>query len=367
MKKFIRITSALVLFIIFVITASQAAENKDLFSHVASFWHKIKDTIVQCDLCPRRCVLSDGRRGICTARINKGGTLYTLAYGNPVTLQVDPIEKKPFFHVVPGEVAFSLAVAGCNMRCLFCQNWQISQSRPDETEHYNLSPEEVVGLAIKSKCRFIAYTYTEPTIFYEYMLDIAKVAKQRGLRNTMHSCGYVNHEPLIGLLKYMDAVNVDLKGFSNAFYNKMGLMAELQPVLETLKTIKAQGVWLEITNLVIPGENDSPELIRKMCIWIKENLGDDVPLHFSRFVPLFKLANLPPTPVEKLQEAYRIAKDVGLKYVYIGNVPGNPQENTYCPNCNKLLVSRTGYMINEVNIKDDHCKFCGYKISGIWE
>jgi pyruvate formate lyase activating enzyme len=144
-------------------------------------------------------------------------------------------------------------------------------------------------------------------------------------------------------------------------------MAELQPVLETLKTIKAQGVWLEITNLVIPGENDSPELIRKMCIWIKENLGDDVPLHFSRFVPLFKLANLPPTPIEKLQEAYRIAKDVGLKYVYIGNVPGNPQENTYCPNCNKLLVSRTGYMINEVNIKDDHCKFCGYKISGIWE
>jgi pyruvate formate lyase activating enzyme len=367
MRKHIIITSALVLFFFFAAIPSQADENKDLFSHVASFWNKVKGTIVQCQLCPRRCILADGQRGICTARINKKGTLYTLAYGNPVTLQVDPIEKKPFFHVVPGEKAFSLAVAGCNMRCLFCQNWQISQSRPDETENYNISPEAVVDLAIKNNCKFIAYTYTEPTIFYEYMLDIAKIAKQKGLRNTMHSCGYVNQEPLKDLLKYMDAVNVDLKGFSSAFYNKMGLMAELQPVLETLKTIKAQGVWLEITNLVIPGENDSPALIRKMCLWIKDNLGDDVPLHFSRFVPLFKLANLPPTPAEKLLEAYSIAKETGLKYVYIGNVPGNPQENTYCPNCKRSLVSRTGFSINEVNIQDGNCKFCGYKISGIWQ
>jgi pyruvate formate lyase activating enzyme len=367
MKKLTFISLALVLFVVFNLIPSQAVENKDTFSHVASFWHKVKDTIVQCDLCPHKCVLTDGQKGICTARKNIKGALYTLAYGNPVTLQVDPIEKKPFFHVAPGETAFSLAVAGCNMRCLFCQNWQISQSQPDQTTNYNLTPEAIVDLAIKSNSKFIAYTYTEPTVFYEYMLDIAKVAKARGLRNTMHTCGYVNHEPLIKLLKYMDAVNVDLKSFSNDFYHKMGMLVDLEPVLETLKAIKAQGVWLEITNLVIPGENDSPEQIRKMCIWIKDNLGDDVPLHLSRFMPAFKLANLPPTPVEKMEEAYNIAKEVGLKYVYIGNLPGVIQENTYCPNCKKLLVSRTGYRINEVNIKDGHCKFCGYKISGIWK
>ena len=358
---------ALILFFAFTVITSKAAENKSLSSHIASFWHKINNEIVQCDLCPHKCVLADGQRGICTARINKGGTLYTLAYGNPVSLQVDPIEKKPFFHVAPGESAFSLAVAGCNMRCLFCQNWQISQSRPDETDNYSLSPEEVVNSAIKSNSKFIAYTYTEPTIFYEYMLDIAKLAREKGLRNVMHTCGYMNREPLMNLLKYMDAVNVDLKSFDSSFYRKMGIMVELQPVLDTLKTIKAQGVWLEITNLVIPGENDDPNQIRKMCVWIKDNLGDDVPLHFSRFTPAYRLANLPPTPVEKLEEAYRIAKEVGLKYVYIGNLSGTSHENTYCPNCAKLLVSRTGYRINEMNIKDGRCKFCGYKISGIWK
>jgi len=343
------------------------AQSSDLYSHVASFWEKVKDAIVQCHLCPRQCVLSDGQRGVCTARINKEGTLYTLAYGNPIALHIDPIEKKPFFHVAPGEPVFSLAVAGCNMRCLFCQNWQISQAKPDEADSFHMTAEEVVDEAIKNKCKYIAYTYTEPTIFYEYMLDIAKLAKQKGLRNTMHSCGYINKEPLIQLLKYMDAVNIDLKSFSDEFYNRMGMMAKLEPVLETLKTIKNEGAWLEITNLLIPDANDNPEEIRKMCIWIKENLGSEVPLHFSRFYPSFKLANLPPTPVEKLEEAYGIAKKAGLKYVYIGNVPGHPEENTYCPNCGKIVVSRTGYRINEVNIVKGKCKFCGYKIAGIWE
>ena len=333
---------------------------------IAKYWQKIKGSIVQCLLCPRKCVLDKGQRGVCTVRINKEGELYTLGYGDPVAINIDPIEKKPFFHVAPGEPVFSLAVAGCNMRCLFCQNWQISQSKPDETENYYLSPQEVVDLAIKNNCRFIAYTYTEPTVFYEYMLDIAGIARQKGIKNTMHTCGYINPEPLRELLKYMDAVNVDLKGFTEEFYAKIGMMAQLQPVLDTLKIIRKEGVWLEITNLLIPGFNDDPVKIKEMCLWIRDNLGEDVPLHFSRFMPSFRLENLPPTPIEKLEEAYKIAKDSGLKYVYIGNVPGNPAENTYCPACGKIVVKRTGYRILENNIKDGKCKFCGYRISGRW-
>jgi len=348
------------------ILEAQAEQSSKATPRIASYWQKVRDGIVQCLLCPRKCILDVGQRGICTVRINKDGKLYTLGYGNPVSVQIDPIEKKPFFHVTPGEPTFSLAVAGCNMRCLFCQNWQISQSKPDETLNYDLPPEGVVNKAIENNCKFIVYTYTEPTVFYEYMLDIAKLAKQRGLKNAMHTCGYINPEPLRELLKYMDAVNVDLKGFTEEFYAKMGLLAELRPVLETIKIVKQEGVWLEITSLLIPGANDDPKKIREMCVWIKENLGDDVPIHFSRFMPAFKLKNLPPTPIEKLEEAYKIAKDVGLKYVYIGNVPGHPQENTYCPNCGKVIVRRVGYQISENSIKEGKCKFCGYKIAGKW-
>lgn len=344
-----------------------ADEEYKAVPRVASYWNTVRDKTVQCVLCPRRCILNDGQRGVCTVRINRDGMLYTLGYGNPVALHVDPIEKKPFFHVLPGSSAYSLAVAGCNMRCLFCQNWQISQSRPDEVTSYDMSPEAIVDAASKSGCRSVVYTYTEPTVFYEYMLDISKIARARGLLNGMHTCGYINPEPLKELLVYMDAVNVDLKGFSKEFYNKMGLLAELDPVLDALKIIKKEGVWLEITNLVVPGQNDDPAMIRKMCVWIKENLGDDVPLHFSRFMPSFKLQNLPPTPVEKLEEAYKIAKDVGLKYVYIGNVPGHEHESTFCPNCSKLIVGRLGYKVTEMHIVNSSCGFCGYPISGIWD
>ena len=372
MKKTILITFlslGMFLVISFINTANleaQAEQNIKAIPRIAQYWQKVKENIVQCLLCPRKCVLDAGQRGVCTVRINKDGKLYTLGYGNPVAVHIDPIEKKPFFHVAPGEPVFSLAVAGCNMRCIFCQNWQISQSRPDETQNYNLSPEEVVEKTIKSNCKFIAYTYTEPTVFYEYMLDIAKLAREKGIKNTMHSCGYINAEPLRELLKYMDAVNIDLKGFTEEYYAKIGLLAQLKPVLETLKIIKEEGIWLEITNLLIPGFNDDPKKIKEMCIWIKENLGDDVPLHFSRFIPNYKLQNLPPTPIEKLEEAYKIAKEVGLKYVYIGNVPGHAGENTYCPNCGKIIVKRIGYEILENNINDGKCKFCGYKIAGRW-
>ncbi len=332
----------------------------------ALYWKKLDSNRVQCLLCPRKCILRDGQRGVCGVRINKHGILYTLGYGNPVAVHIDPIEKKPFFHVFPGAKTLSLAVAGCNMRCKFCQNWLISQSRPDETQNYILSPKDIVELAIKYNCEFIVFTYTEPTVFYEYMLDIAKLAKKRGLKTAMHTCGYINPAPLKELLKYLDAVNVDLKGFNEEFYQNMGAYAKLEPVLETLKIIKKSGVWLEITNLVIPGLNDSEQEIRKMCEWIKENLGTDTPLHFSRFFPAYKLRNLPPTPISTLQKAYKIAKSVGLKYVYIGNVVGNPAESTYCPKCGKVLIERVGYKILKNNIVKGRCKFCGEKIPGIW-
>jgi pyruvate formate lyase activating enzyme len=299
--------------------------------------------------------------------MNKDGVLYTLGYGNPVAVNADPIEKKPFFHVMPGEKAFSIAVAGCNMRCLFCQNWQISQAKPDEVATYDMPPERVVKLAKENGCKFVVYTYTEPTVFYEYMLDTAKLVRKEGLYNGMHTCGYINEEPLKELLKQMDAVNVDLKGFSEEFYRKMGAFAELKYILDTIKAVRDAGVWLEITNLIIPGLNDSPEEIRRMCVWIKENVGTEVPVHFSRFMPAFELKNLPPTPVSRIEEACAIAKEVGLKYVYIGNVPGHPRESTYCPACGKLLIQRAGYFVLENNVKDGRCDSCGYKIAGIWE
>ncbi len=331
----------------------------------ASFYKKLDNEMVKCLLCPRRCLISEGQRGGCRVRINKGGKLFTLTYGYPCTWHIDPVEKKPLFHVLPGSSVFSIASAGCNLKCKFCQNWTISQTTPEHTYNYNLPPEEVVAAAKRKKCPSIAYTYTEPTSFYEYMLDIAKAARKEKILNLFHSCGYINPEPLKGLAPYLDGGNVDLKGFSKDFYQK-ACSAELQPVLETLKILKSEGVWIEITNLVIPTLNDEPEQIRKMCIWIKDNLGKDVPLHFSRFHPEYKIRNLPPTPVKTLEKAYRIAKEVGLHYVYIGNVPGHPAENTYCPKCGKLLIERKGYLIVRNNIKEGACKFCGEAIPGIW-
>ena len=339
--------------------------GKNLHERLALYWHKLADNIVNCVLCPNRCVIPDGKRGFCRVRTNRGGKLYTLVYGAPCAVHVDPIEKKPFYHVLPGSRSYSIATVGCNMGCVFCQNWQISQASPEEAATFDLPPEKVVEEAIKARCDTIAFTYTEPTVFYEYMLDIAKEAKKRGVKCVMHSCGYINTEPLKELSKYLYAADIDLKGFSEAFYRKMG-QGHLQPVLESLKTLKGEGVWVEITNLVIPGENDSPAEIKAMCQWIKENLGDEVPIHFSRFHPNFKLQNLPPTPVETLERARDIAMGVGLKYVYVGNIPGHPGESTYCPNCKKTVVHRIGYNLLANNVVGGKCKFCGYEIKGQW-
>lgn len=333
----------------------------------ALFYQKLDGKNVQCGLCPRKCVILPQGRGFCQARENKDGKLYTLSFAKAVSINdVDPIEKKPLFHFLPSTRTFSVATAGCNMRCKFCQNWEISQKPPEEIEYTYIEPEVLVEMARKSGRPTIAYTYTEPTIFYEYMLETARLARQQGLKNVIHSNGFINEEPLRKLSKYLDAANIDLKGFSEDYYAKL-TEGSLEPVLNSLKILKSEGVHIEITNLLLAGYNDDPEVLKKMCLWIRDNLGADTPLHFSRFFPMYKLVALSPTPVESLEKAKAIALDCGLKYVYIGNVAGNAGENTYCPKCKKMLIERRGYFIVQNDIVDGKCKFCGEKIAGIWK
>jgi len=345
--------------------ALKMIREKNLSKFEAKYWRKIEGETIQCELCPNLCVLPNLARGRCGVRINLDGKLYSLVYGKPVAVHVDPIEKKPLSHFLPGTPVFSIATAGCNLGCIFCQNWQISQTLPEDAKHENLSPAQIVALAKKYQTPSIAFTYTEPTIFYEYMLDTAKLAKKNGIRTVMHSCGYINPKPLKELLQYIDAANIDLKGFSEDFCREMSY-GRLQPVLETMKTIKKEGVWLESTNLIIPGKNDDPKMIRSMCRWIRKELGPDVPIYFAAFHPNYKLKGVPPTPVKTLEMAYRIAKEEGLRYVYIGNVYGHMHENTVCPKCGKTVIKRRGYSIVENNLKNGRCKFCGEKIAGIW-
>jgi len=331
----------------------------------ALYYQKLTDKVVQCQLCPRQCVIAVGKRGFCGVRENRDGVLYSLSYAKPVAIHIDPIEKKPLFHFLPASTAFSVATAGCNLRCKFCQNWEISQRRPEEVAYQYLEPKELVARVKESGCPVIAYTYSEPTIFYEYMLDTARLAREQGLKNIMHSAGYINEAPLRQLAKYLDAANIDLKGFTNDYYSKMS-EATLEPVLRTLKVLKEEGVHLEITNLVLPGYNDDAASITKMCLWIKENLGSDTPLHFSRFTPMYKMLALSPTPVDTLNKARQIALDCGLKYVYIGNVWGHPAENTYCPRCKKIVIKRAGFSVLENHLINGRCAFCHEKIAGVW-
>ncbi|MEF3280333.1 MAG: AmmeMemoRadiSam system radical SAM enzyme [Elusimicrobiota bacterium] len=330
----------------------------------AMYYEKLKDKKVKCNLCPRSCVLSDGQTGFCRARQNIGGTLYTLNYGRVVAMNVDPIEKKPFFHVLPGSKSFSIACAGCNLRCKYCQNWQISQRSPDETEYEEYSPEKLVELALKSGSKSIAYTYSEPVVFYEYMIDTAKIARSKGLKNIVVTAGFINKEPLENLLKYIDAIKVDLKGFNKNFYLKY-TSGGIEPILESLRTIKKSGKWLEIVNLVIPGANDNEEDIKGLCNWIKENLGTDVPVHFTRFYPNYKMMDTPPTPLETLVKARDIAKKIGLKYVYTGNINYSEGETTYCKD-GSIAIERKGFFVIKNNLKDGRCP-SGDKIPGVWK
>jgi len=332
---------------------------------LSSYFSSVEGGEIQCELCPNQCRVPKGKRGLCRVRENRDGKYYTLVYGNPCAVHLDPIEKKPFFHVLPATGSFSIATVGCNFQCKFCQNWEISQASPEEVYNIDFPPESVVKKAKEMKAHSIAYTYVEPTIFYEYMWDTAQLARKAGLLNVCHSNGFINPDPLRNLCKFLDAANIDLKGFTETFYQEL-CSGGLSPVLKTLKTLKQEKVYVEITNLMIPTKNDEMPIVKEMCLWIKKELGADTPIHFSRFYPLYKLRSLPPTPVSTLERARAVAVSVGLEYVYIGNVPGHEGENTFCPKCKKLLIQRTGYMVGEIHLKAGKCGYCGKPIPGIW-
>ncbi len=358
----------------------------------AQFYGKLPDGRVECGVCPNRCVLAPGDRSHCRNKVNKDGVLYTLAYGNPCALHVDPIEKKPLFHFLPGTKSFSLATAGCVFRCLNCQNWEISQRTPEQTkdatgpgrrltasdaagltsgdvDRLSLMPQDVVDMAQALNCPSISYTYSDPIAYYEYAYDTCKLARAKKVRNVLVTCGYIDEGPLRDLAQYVDAAHVDLKGFDEPTYRKLN-SGRLGPVLDTLKTLKSLsdgGMWFEIINLVVPTYTDKIETIKRMCSWIVENLTADCPLHFSRFMPLYKLAYLTPTPADILVQARQAAQSIGLRYVYIGNVRGlEDVQTTFCPSCKKPVIERDVFAVTSMNLDAGRCKFCKTKIAGVW-
>jgi len=333
--------------------------------HEALFYKKIRKDTVKCELCPRFCIINDHDRGNCGVRKNIEGKLYSLVYGKPCTIALDPIEKKPLFHFLPGKQTLSIATAGCNLHCMYCQNWQISQGKPETVPSTETPPEKVVGEAKGVNSKIISYTYTEPTVFYEYMHDIARLAKQEKMRNVIVSNGFINQKPLKQIIALTDAANIDLKGDAE-FYRKV-TGAFIEPILETLKTYKKKKVWLEVTNLLIPTLNDSVKQIKWLAKWIKENLGKDTPLHFSAFWPTYKLTQLPATSLESLKRARMIAMSEGLNYVYTGNVQDKEGETTFCPKCHEAVIKRRGFYTYEINIRNGKCKFCKAKIAGVWK
>jgi pyruvate formate lyase activating enzyme len=364
LKKSLALSAGLICFPCKAVFSEMSSEEKGIYKRIALFQEETARGIM-CRICPNECVLKEGELSKCNNRKVHDSKLYTLAFGNPCTVNVDPIEKKPFYHFLPGSKAYSIATAGCNLVCLNCQNWTISQISPDKTRNYDLLPERVVEECKGNNCRSIAYTYSEPTTFYEYTFETATLARNAGVKNIYKSNGYINTEPLKKICSVIDAANIDLKAFSESSYLKL-TGGKLQPVLDSLKVIRDMGVWLEITNLVVPGWTDNPDDIRNMCKWLNANGFKNTPLHFSRFYPMHKLEQLPPTPVEILNRAYQIATEEGLKYVYTGNVPGSEISNTKCPSCNSTLVVRQGYRIETNKITGGKCNKCGSKIEGVW-
>jgi pyruvate formate lyase activating enzyme len=334
--------------------------------HEARWWEPEPSGKVHCYLCPRHCHIGPGQSGFCFIRVNQGGKLYSLGYASPAAIQIDPIEKKPLNHFLPGTRIFSMGTAGCNMGCFFCQNWDISKSRHDQVHSNYVPPEDVPLLAVKYGCDSVAFTYNEPTIWGEYVIDICHAAKQRGINTVMVTNGYITREAFHDIYDHVDAANVDLKAFTEQFYGRITL-THLEPVLETLKWLKTEtNVWFEITNLMIPTLNDDPNETRKLSEWILENLGPDVPLHFTAFHPDFKLRDKPPTPPATLHRAWAIAREVGLHFVYEGNIHGGHGE-TICPGCHTVLIRRGWHEIFDYRLKKDGtCPTCGLAVPGRW-
>jgi pyruvate formate lyase activating enzyme len=370
MKKYLGLTiiAAGIILSGLVVAKQNISQKQNLSEYQeASFYKQLDNGQVQCQLCPNKCILNPGQRGICGVRENIQGKLYSLVYGRPVSTNVDPIEKKPLYHFLPGAKAYSLATVGCNLDCKNCQNWDIAHRSPEDVNSQKMTPEEVVQAAKNSGAEVIAFTYNEPTVWYEYMYDIAKLAKENGLKTANISAGYINQEPLKKLLPYLDAMKIDLKGFNDKTYQELN-QGRLQPVLDSIKTVHQSDTWLEIVNLIVPGYTDNLDEIKEMCQWIKDELGPDVPLHFSRFSPAYKLPNLPPTPKETLVKARQTCLDIGLNYVYIGNIQTEDAGNTYCPENNQAVIKRNGFLIEENNINPDGSSSnCSTTISGVWQ
>jgi len=332
----------------------------------ARFYERLEDQRVRCVLCPHECMLRDGQVGVCGVRQNVGGTLYSLVYGRAIAVHVDPIEKKPLFHVHPGSRSFSLATVGCNFRCLFCQNSDISQVRLSHAQvpGEEIAPEELVKLAERYACKTIAYTYTEPTVFYEYAYDTAVLAAERGILNVFVTNGFISAAPLEEIAPVLHAANVDLKGWSEEFYRRI-VGGDLKTVLDTLKRMKRLGIWVEVTTLCVPGYVDTDEQFRSIARFIRDELGPETPWHVSRFYPHFRMTDRPPTSVSVLQRARQIGLEEGLRYVYSGNVPGDEGENTFCYRCGRLLIRRWGFSVLENRVREGKCPDCGAEIDGI--
>lgn len=332
----------------------------------AILYERLEDGKVRCNLCNHRCIIKDGKRGTCGVRENQGGKLVSLVYGRPVATHIDPIEKKPLFHFQPGSKSFSLATVGCNFRCLFCQNADISQMPRDAKRIVGdyLQPSEVVEIALRYNCSSISYTYTEPTIYFEYAYDTGILAKEAGIKNVFVSNGYMTKEALEKYHPNLDAANIDLKSFRDRFYKDL-CGARLEPVLDTLKTLKEQDVWVEVTTLIIPGHNDDFEELRDIARFISAELGPETPWHISRFHPTYKLTTAPVTPATTIQRAREIGLEEGLHYVYSGNLPGDEGEKTFCPGCKRVVIDRFGFSILSNKVENGSCPFCKTTISGV--
>jgi pyruvate formate lyase activating enzyme len=327
--------------------------------------HTHQPNVVSCLLCAQGCAIEPGKRGRCRARQNVNGELRSLVYGRPVAVHVDPIEKKPFYHFLPGSAAFSLGTTGCPLRCQFCQNWEISQASPDDYDVPVTGPAQIVEAAAARRAPVIAFTYNEPTVFAEYLLDIAAEARKRRTRTVMVSCGFMNEAPLSEMCRSLDAIKVDLKGFSDDFYRRVSGSA-LTPVLRSIRQVARSGVHLEIVNLVVPTLNDDDRSLAALATWLVGEVGPDVPVHFTRFHPDFQLRNLPPTPVDTLERARAIAHDTGLRYAYVGNVPGHRWNHTYCPACGKVVVERSSFFVTAMHLRDGRCEYCRAPVKGVW-
>lgn len=344
---------------------SEIAQKGFIKARRSPWFEEQSGGVVRCVLCPRLCELADGERAPCRVRQNRNGAGYTLAYGNPALVQEDPVERKPFFHVLPGSRALSISTAGCNLACEFCEVWDMALVEPEEVYAYDMTPQRVVELALTSGVRSVSYAFGEPVVFYEYMYEIAGYAREAGLLNLMHTAGYIQPEPLKQIAAKLDAVNFDLKGFEPEFYRRY-VGGELKPVLDSMQRLREAGVFIEIISLVIPTLNDDPDQIGAMCRWIVDNLGADVPVHFARFYPLYRLSALPRTPVSTLERARNRALEEGLKYVYIAKVTGHDGENTFCPDCGEMVIKRTGFVIEEARLENGACINCGFLLPGIW-